>query len=501
MRWTSRQRSPASRDRRGASTPARQNRAPRGCPHRSNAARVLALITVSALLLSAASPEKHLSVYSAAANYSLPVVEREGRDYIGLLELLAPLGKVTAKADGSRWRIHYNNVQAEFQVNQSRARVEDRDADLGGRFLMENQRGLVPLGSLGSLLPRILGGPVSLHEATDRLFIGSVATHFTASLSEDNPPKLVFHFTAPVNPTIATEPGQLRMTFSREPLVGPASPTLTFGSKVIPSATYSENNGAAVVTVNASVPVIASFGNDGRTLTVAPVATPAQSTSAPATTTTPAPPTQPTPPVPAPAVPAPRRYFAVVDASHGGDDHGEALSITLAEKDVTVALARSLRQELESRGISTLVLRDADANLSVDERAVLANADRAAIYIAVHASSSGQGVRVYTALLPFGEDDQGPFRSWSTAQRSALPLSQSMALVVASELQKRQLPVRTLSAALRPLNNLIGPALAIEVAPQASDVSRLMAPDYQGLIASAVATAIAGARNQLGNTP
>ena len=501
MRWTSRQRSPASRDSRGTSTPARQNRAPRGCPHRSKAARVLALITFSALLLSAASPEKHLSVYSAAANYSLPVVEREGRDYIGLLELLAPLGKVTAKADGSRWRVHYNNVQAEFQANKSRVRVQDRDAELGGTFLMENQRGLVPVGSLSSLLPRILGGPVSLHEGSDRLFIGSVATHFTASLSQDNPPKLVFHFSAPVNPTIATEPGQLRMTFSREPLVGPASPTLTFGSKAIPSATYSENNGAAVVTVNASVPVIASFGNDGRTLTVAPVATPAQSASAPATTTTPAPPTQPTPPVPAPAVPAPRRYFAVVDASHGGDDHGEALGITLAEKDVTVALARSLRQELESRGISTLVLRDADANLSVDERAVLANADRAAIYIAVHASSSGQGVRVYTALLPFGDDDQGPFLSWSTAQRSALPLSQSMASAVASELQKRQLPVRTLSAALRPLNNLTGPALAIEVAPQASDVSRLMAPDYQGLIASAVATAIAGARNQLENTP
>jgi N-acetylmuramoyl-L-alanine amidase len=463
----------------------------------------MALISVSALALSGASPEKHLSVYSVAANYSLPVVQREGRDYIGLLELLGPIGRVTVKADGSRWRIHYNNVQAEFQVNKSRARVGDRDVDLGGTFLMENERGLVPVGSLASLLPPIVGGPVSLHEASDRLFIGGVATHFTASLSEDNPPKLVFHFTAPVNPTIATEPGQLRMTFSREPLVGPASPTLTFGSKVIPSATYGENNGSAVVTVNASVPVIASFANEGRTLIVAPVATPAQSTSAPAPTTTPAPAPQPTSPAQASAlaVPGPRRYFAVVDASHGGDDHGEALGITLAEKDVTAALARSLRQELESRGISTLVLRDSDVNLSVDERAVFANADHAAIYIAVHASSSGHGVRVYTALLPFADDDRGPFRAWSTAQHPALALSQSTAAAVASELQKRQLPVRTLSAALRPLNNLTGPAIAIEVAPQGSDVSQLTAPDYQQRIASAVASAIAGARDQLGNLP
>jgi N-acetylmuramoyl-L-alanine amidase len=462
--------------------------------------RITSLLFLCTLLVSGA-PEKHLSVYSTAANYSVPLVQREGHDYVALLELLEPLGRVTAKADNSRWRLRYNNsVQAEFEVNKARARIQGRDADLGGKFLIENKRGLVPVGSLSALLPRILGGPVSLHEVSDRLFIGSVATHFTASLSGDNPPKLVFHFTAPVNPTIATDAGVLRMTFSREPLVGPASPTLTFGSKVISSATYLESNGAAVVTVNASVPVIALFANEGRTLVISPTSTPPPSTT-PAAATNPPPAPQPTAPVPPPAAPAPRRYFAVVDASHGGDDHGETLSSTLAEKDVTVALARSLRQELESRGISTLVLRDSDANLSVDQRAVFANADHAAIYIAVHATSTGHGVRVYTALLPYGEDDRGPFRSWTTAQHPTLPLSQSTASAVASELQKRQLPVRTLSAALRPLNNLTGPALAIEVAPQGFDLSQLTAPDYQQLVTGAVATAIAAVRDQLGNAP
>ena len=452
-----------------------------------------------ALLLSGA-PEKHLSVYSVAANYSLPLVQRDGRDYVGLLELLEPLGRVSAKADNSRWRLRYNNVQAEFEVNKARARVANRDAELGGKFLMENKRGLVPVGSLSALLPRILGGPVSLHEVSDRLFIGSVATHFTASLAGDNPPKLVFHFTAPVNPTIATDTGVLRMTFSREPLVGPASPTLTFGSKLISSATYAENNGAAVVTVNVSVPVIASFANEGRTITISPTSTTAPGAT-PAVSSTPQPAPQPASPAPVPPMPAARRYFAVVDASHGGDDHGETLSTTLAEKDVTVALARSLKQELESRGISTLVLRDSDANLSVDQRAVFTNADHAAIYIAVHVSSAGHGVRVYTALLPYGEDDRGPFRSWATAQHPTLPLSQSTASAIASELQKRQLPVRTLSAALRPLNNLTGPAIAIEVAPQGTDLAQLTAPDYQQLVTGAVATAIASVRDQLGNAP
>ena len=466
--------------------------------------RVSALLLILTALLSGA-PEKHLSVYSIAANYSLPLAQKDGRDYVGLLELLEPLGRVTAKVDGSRWRLRYNNVQAEFQVNKTRARVQDRDTDLGGKFVLENNRGLVPVGSLSSLLPRILGGPVSLHEVSDRLFIGSVATHFTALLSAEETPRLVFRFSNPVNPTIATEAGHLRMTFSREPLVGPASPTLTFGSKAMPSANYSESNGSAVLTVNTTIPVIATFSNEGRTITISPTSPTAQAGTQ-AATSTPAAPGQPAPttPVPAPAAPAapaPRRYFAVVDASHGGDDHGETLSSTLLEKDVTVALARSLRQELESRGISTLVLRDSDANLAVDQRAVFANADHAAIYIAVHAASSNHGVRVYTAMLPFGEDDRGPFRSWTTAQHPTLPLSQSTASAVGAELQKRQLPVRVLSAALRPLSNVTGPAIAIEVAPQGSDLMQLMAPDYQQLVTSAVATAIASVRDQLGNAP
>jgi len=466
---------------------------------------VVCLFFICAMLLSGAPPDKRLAVYSVAANYSLPLVQREGRAYVGLLEVLEPLGKVSAKSEGKGWRLHYNNVDGDFQIGKTRARVQGRDADLGGKFLVENNRGLVPVGSLPSLLPRFLGGPVTLHEDSGRLFIGSVATHFTASLSGDNTPRLVFHFSAPVNPMIATEPGALRMTFSREPLVAPASPTLTFGNKTIPSAIYSESNGAAIVTVNAAIPVIASFSNDGRTVTISATSASAPAQNAAQSTTPSAPGAPPVPAQPAPTAistpptsPVARRYFAVVDASHGGDDHGETFSNTLLEKDVTVALARSLRQELESRGIPTLVLRDSDANLSVDQRAVFANADHAAIYIAVHAASNGHGVRVYTAMLPFGGDDRGTFRAWSTAQHDSLPLSQSTANAVAAEFQRRQIPVRTLTAPLRPLNNVTGPAIAVEVAPQGADSSQLTAPDYQQLVTSAVATAIAASRDQLG---
>ena len=140
---------------------------------------------------------------------------------------------------------------------------------------------------------------------------------------------------------------------------------------------------------------------------------------------------------PQPTLPpsAPRRYFAIVDASHGGLDRGEALSPTLAEKDVTVAFPAACGRNRKP-GISTLVLRDSDANLSLDDRAFYTNSTRAAVYIALHAASNGQGVRLYTAMLPYVTgDDQGPFRLWSTAQSSSMQLSEATAASVATELE------------------------------------------------------------------
>ena len=170
---------------------------------------IIALVLLSTLLLSAPAGEKHMSVYSAAANYSLSVAEREGWDYVGLLEILEPLGTVITKTDGLHWKLRYKSVDGEFTAGNTRGRIQGRDVDLPAKFLLENGRGLVPLASLSTLLPQFLGGPVTFHEASRRLFIGNVAVHFTAQVSKTAPPRLVMDFTSPVNPMIATEPGKL----------------------------------------------------------------------------------------------------------------------------------------------------------------------------------------------------------------------------------------------------------------------------------------------------
>ena len=246
------------------------------------AALSLALTVSSRRLFSSPADEKRISVYSLVANYSLPVVERDGQDYTGLLEALEPLGNVSATTEGSHWRLRYNNQRADFTAGSNRGDVRRTNFDLRGDFLLENGRGLVPLSTLGPLLERILGGPVTFHEASRRVFIGSVAVHFTAQINPGIAHSLVMNFTSPVNPRISTEPGKLQMMFSHEPVVAPGSMSLTFDDKVIPSASYAEENGTAEITVNGNVPLFATFSNGNHTITISPAPLAAGQAPAPA---------------------------------------------------------------------------------------------------------------------------------------------------------------------------------------------------------------------------
>jgi N-acetylmuramoyl-L-alanine amidase len=459
-----------------------------------------AILLASALFLYSAPAEKRISIYSNVANYSLPVLDRNGDEYIGLLEVFEPLGAVTAKASGSHWKFRYYDVESDFTAGKTRARIHGNDFDLPASFLLENGRGLVPLSCLGTLMPRILGGPVTFNQNSRRLFVGNVAVHFTAQVSKTTPPKLVMNFTAPVNPMIATEPGRLRMAFNHEAVVAPGSQALTFDSKVIPSASFQENNGAAELVVATDVPLMASFANNGRTIIVEPV--PQAISAVPATASVPRPPTGIGSQVPGSTSPSNiHHYFAVVDPSHGGDERGASLSDQLAEKDVTLAFAHRLRQELENRGLATLLLRDSDSTLSLDQRASLTNSTHAAIYICVHAASQGNGVRVYTALVPPEAENRGPFLSWDAAQNAFQLLSRTAGTGVMAELQIKRIPARSLIAPLRPLNNITGAAIALEIASPSDDVSQLNSPAYQQLIAGAIAAGVADVRDKLENRP
>lgn len=472
--------------------------------------KILSVLLTAAALLSAtsSSDEKQLSVYAPVATYTLPLLQRSGHEYVGLLELLEPLGRVSSDASGSRWKIRYNAVDGEFVAGKTRSRVHGRDFDLAAPFLVENSRGLVPLASLSALLPRFLGTTITFRESAHRLFVGNVAIQPAFQLESGPPPRLILNFSSPVNPTISTEPGKVRMVFKRDALVSPGSQSITFENKVITQATYSENNGVAELEIDSSTPLIANFSNNGKTIVLstppAPVA-PATPPGAPAiagpmiANQNPSESQSPTT-APGPAVVS-HRLLAVVDAAHGGEERGAALTDKLAEKDVTTGFARLLRHELEIRGFAVLMLRDSDTTLTLDQRAGAANGARAAVYISLHAVSQGSGARVYSTLLPVEDSNKGTFRAWSTAQRPALAVSRSVAAAIIAEMQKRQISVRGYAASLRPLNNVLMPAVALELAPGPNGVADLSSATYQQQAAAAVADAVVSVRDHLGVQP
>ena len=465
-------------------------------PRNRRIARAVALAALLLALLATApsAEEKQLSIYGPRVSYSVPVSEHEGQDYVALLEALEPFGNVSARAEGAKWKLRFSNLEAEFRQNASVGKVAGRKIALPAPFVLENNRGLVPLHALPAILGLMLATKTEYHEAGRRLFLGGVATHFTAEPLQN---ALNLNFSAPVNPLISTEPGKLRMTFTRDAVVAGAN-ILKLDNPLVSSVTFSENNGQAELEVLGRVPLLAQFAPDRKTIEI--VAAPGEARSVPppivAPGTTPAPDTVPSavtvpPPPTLQSLTARPGFVVMLDAGHGGDDRGALLNETLEEKTVTLAFARRLRSELQGRGISVLMVRDADVTVAVEQRAAMADAARVALYLSLHAASQGRGVRVYTAMINSASSRPGSFLPWDTAQARYVLTSHAVAELVKAQLGKHEIPGAELTAPVKPLNNVAAAALAIEIAPSANDASSVSAGVYQQRVAAAIADAVA----------
>jgi N-acetylmuramoyl-L-alanine amidase len=103
------------------------------------------------------------------------------------------------------------------------------------------------------------------------------------------------------------------------------------------------------------------------------------------------------------ASPAARgRPIVVIDAGHGGRDPGATgVSGQVREKELTLVLAQSLRDELVKRGrVRIAMTRDDDRYLTLDERAAVARRLGAAMFVSVHIDSAAnplaRGASVYS---------------------------------------------------------------------------------------------------------
>ena len=181
-------------------------------------------------------------------------------------------------------------------------------------------------------------------------------------------------------------------------------------------------------------------------------------------------------------------FSVVIDPAHGGSDAGARIAPNRLEKDLTLLLARKLRQELQSRHIAATLLRDGDSDRTFDQRVVAANLARPSAFITLHAEP-GSTIRIYTAALnqtSQPEHDRNNFLPWETAQGAFRNESQILATSAAVAIEKRELPALIQPSFLQPLQSVAAPAIAVE-AP-ADKKGFKISPD---LIAGALADAIA----------
>jgi N-acetylmuramoyl-L-alanine amidase len=97
----------------------------------------------------------------------------------------------------------------------------------------------------------------------------------------------------------------------------------------------------------------------------------------------------------------------VLDPGHGGHDPGATGPSGLAEKDVTLDIAhRAAPLIARELGIATLLTRDSDDYVALDERAARANAFQADLFVSIHcnASEDGAGRGVMTFVLDESRD-------------------------------------------------------------------------------------------------
>ena len=89
----------------------------------------------------------------------------------------------------------------------------------------------------------------------------------------------------------------------------------------------------------------------------------------------------------------------VLDPGHGGRDPGALGVGGVREKDVTLAMARALRENLTARGFRVVLTRDGDRTLDLEERTALAEAARGDLFVSLHANAarrrSVRGVETY----------------------------------------------------------------------------------------------------------
>jgi N-acetylmuramoyl-L-alanine amidase len=211
----------------------------------------------------------------------------------------------------------------------------------------------------------------------------------------------------------------------------------------------------------------------------------------------------------------PPSVLVILDPAHGGADsgaHNEAAEEGAVEKDLVLTIALAMRRDLERQGARVVLTRQNATDVSINDRAALANGISGGFFVSLHVGSRGPantaeaysfgtthgGAPPAIVPRPMGIDAV----RWEDAQAGYVVPSRRFAELLQVELAQK-LPRSSdvpQFAAVRQLRVVAHPAVAIELSSVAEQNPESL-QKTAGPLASALLRAIAAYRQPAEGRP
>jgi N-acetylmuramoyl-L-alanine amidase len=473
----------------------------------------------------AAEPGTPITVLTAGGRRDVAAVVRGDAELVPLADLVAGLGiVVTSDARAGAVTLQKGSHELVFHHQKTLASVDGDLRLLPSASLLEGGRWLVPIEALPRLLGPLLDLPVEWRAAQRVLVVGKLSVPrviVTTYLSGDLV-RVVFDASENVPFQVQQETQRVSVAIPRDLLDVSLQPARLVGG-IVDSVQYlggkenlfSVELGARFRSLKASEQesprrLVLELRGPAAVAGERPGATPPPGAAAGTPARTPV--------AQQPAEPGVRTI--VIDPGHGGQEVGARGPGGTLEKDVSLAVARRLKAELvNARGLTVVLTRDKDGEVSLDERTAIANNYKADLFVSVHANASrargARGSEVYFLSYQASDDES---RRMAQAEGAAEPLARAagtsdLALILwdmaqaehleessqlASRLQE-ELAVVTGSEGRgvkqAPFRVLVGagmPAVLVEIAfiSNPDEEQQLASEAYQAKVAAALARGI-----------
>ena len=333
-------------------------------------------------------PATPLTLITREGRRPVPTTILSGQELIALDDV-ASLFQVAVMEDSLTGgvTITYRGRTIVASTDQPMASVNGRVVTLPSPMVRAGRRWLAPVEFLPRALAPIYDQRIDLRRASRMLIVGDLAVpRVTARIETVGPPTRATIEVSPAAPVaITTDQNRIvvRIDAAALDLALPAS-----GGGLIEQIRAGDQPNTVTV-------ILAGTAGPARTASVtadniARVTIDVPALAAPGDSSTATPPPIPPPPTEGPAF-TPRQPFqtVVIDPGHGGSDVGVRGVDGIEEKQLTLDVARRIRQRLETRlGLRVILTRDDDHAPGLDERAATANNSKADLFLSLHANAA-----------------------------------------------------------------------------------------------------------------